>query len=61
MKDKWLFTFPDAAKLLGVGKQKIYDLIARRELPVTYLDGKRRISRFALEEYIERNTDRRIA
>ena len=45
------------AEMLGIGRTKVYDLIASGELPVVVLSGRiKRISAAALREWIEQRT-----
>ena len=48
-----LFTPECVAKLLGVGRAKVYTLIQRRELRSVKVGCSRRISARALSEYVE--------
>jgi excisionase family DNA binding protein len=47
-----LLTIPQAAKRLGLGRNKVYDLI-REGLPVLHIGRAARIPAKALEEFIE--------
>jgi excisionase family DNA binding protein len=44
----------DAARALGIGRTKVYELIRRGELRSVRLDGLRRIPMAALVEYVKR-------
>jgi excisionase family DNA binding protein len=50
--DKVLLTAEEAAEALGVGRCKVFDLIRRGVLRSVKLDGYRRISPAALEEFV---------
>jgi excisionase family DNA binding protein len=47
-----LFTTEEAARLLGIGKCRVYDLIRQRELRSVKVGGSRRISARALHDYV---------
>jgi excisionase family DNA binding protein len=42
----------EAADRLGLGKSKVFELIARGELDSVKIDGARRISERAIDEFI---------
>lgn len=44
----------DAARVLGIGRTKVYELIRRGELRSVRVDGLRRIPVAALVEYVKR-------
>lgn len=46
----------EVARLLNVGRSTVYELIARRELPVIRIGRLVRVPRLALEEWIVANT-----
>ena len=46
----------EAASLLGIGRSKVYELIATGELPVVTVGRSRRVNRLALERWIEAHT-----
>ncbi len=48
-----LFTTEEAARLLSVGKCRVYDLIRQRELRSVKVGASRRISAKALRDYVE--------
>jgi excisionase family DNA binding protein len=50
--EKLLLTPEEAARALGVGRCKVFDLIRRGQLRSVKLDGYRRIQPSALEEFI---------
>ncbi|WP_289008524.1 helix-turn-helix domain-containing protein [uncultured Thermomonospora sp.] len=47
-----LYTVPAAARLLGLGRSKTYELIRSGRIRSVRIDGCRRIPRAALEEFI---------
>ena len=49
-----LFTTEEVARLLSVGKCRVYDLIRQRELRSVTVGASRRVSARALKEYVER-------
>lgn len=49
---KLLLTVREAAEALGIGRSKVYELIARGELASVRIDGCRRIPAVALDEYV---------
>ena len=48
-----LLRIPEVMSMLGLGRTKIYELIATRELPVIRVGKAVRISIVALEKWIE--------
>lgn len=55
--DALLLTAEETAKLLHIGRCKVYDLIRNNELCSIKIGGARRIPRSALEEYVARLLD----
>jgi len=51
--DKLLYTPEEAARALGIGRSKVFDLLARRQLRSVRIDACRRIPASALVEFIE--------
>ena len=49
-----LFSPDEVARMLGVGRTKVYDLIRLRELRSVRVGAMRRVSAFALRDYVER-------
>ena len=49
-----LFTTEEVARLLGIGKCRVYDLIRQRELASVKVGASRRISARALHDYVAR-------
>ena len=47
-----LFTTDEVARLLGIGKCRVYDLIRQRELRSVKVGASRRISAKALADYV---------
>lgn len=55
--DEPLLLKPDqVAKMLGLGRTKVYEMTARGELPVTRIGTAVRVPRRELVEWIERHT-----
>jgi excisionase family DNA binding protein len=52
--DKLLLTPMEAAEVLGVGRSKLYELLATGRLPSVRLDGCRRIANVDLAELVDR-------
>lgn len=52
--DMQLLTVPEAAKVLRIGRNLAYELIARGELPSVRLGRAIRVPRSALERWLER-------
>jgi excisionase family DNA binding protein len=48
-----LFTTEEVARLLSIGKCRVYDLIRQRELRSVKVGASRRISAKALRDYVE--------
>ncbi len=48
-----LLRIPEAAKALGLGRTKIYELIAAGELPVIHVGRAVRVSVTALQKWVE--------
>jgi excisionase family DNA binding protein len=53
-----LLTIVDAARLLGISRSKLYELLADGELPSVRIGRTRRISTSDLEEFVVAHTDR---
>ncbi len=52
--DSLLYRPEDAARVLGIGRSKAYELIATGDLASVQIGRLRRIPRAALEAYVER-------
>ena len=50
--DRLLYRVPEAARMLGLGPSKTWELIARGEIESVKIDGARRIPREAIETYV---------
>ena len=50
----WLVTLPAAARLLGVSRSKLYELVAAGELPTVRIGRSRRIAVADLEQFVRR-------
>jgi excisionase family DNA binding protein len=48
---------PEVATILGLGRSKVYDMIARRELPVVKIGTAVRVPSGKLQRWIEANTE----
>jgi excisionase family DNA binding protein len=48
-----LFTPEEVGRLLGVGRPKVYELIRLREIRSVKVGCSRRVSAFALREYVD--------
>ncbi len=48
-----LLTIPEVAKMLSVGRTKVYGLINRAGLPTVDLDGVKRVSVVSLQQWIK--------
>lgn len=49
-----LYRVPEAARMLGLGKSKTWELIARGEIETIKIDGARRVPAEALADYVKR-------
>ena len=49
-------TINQACERLRLGRSKVYQLIRRKELTVTVIDGRKRITERELERFIDRKT-----
>lgn len=47
-----LFTTDEVARMLGIGRCRVYDLIRQRELRSVKVGASRRVSARALSEYV---------
>lgn len=52
--ERLLYRVPEAAKMLGIGESKMWELLARGEIRGVKIDGARRIPREAIEAYVAR-------
>jgi excisionase family DNA binding protein len=53
---KLLLTPEEAARALGIGRTKLYELLATAKLPSVRIGGSRRVSVDALTEFVRRLT-----
>jgi excisionase family DNA binding protein len=53
ISQRLLLRIPEVMAMLGLGRTKIYQLIATGELPVVRVGRAVRISRAALDEWVE--------
>jgi excisionase family DNA binding protein len=56
-----LLTVIEAARLLGISRSKLYELLADGELPSVRIGRTRRISVIAIDEFVATHTDREPA
>jgi excisionase family DNA binding protein len=52
--ERLLYRVPEAARMLGLGESKMWELLARGEVESVKIDGARRITREAIEAYVRR-------
>ena len=52
-----LLEAPEVARLLGIGRTKVYELIAKRELPVLCIGRCVRVPRAQLQQWIASHTE----
>jgi excisionase family DNA binding protein len=50
----WLVTLPAAARMLGVSRSKLYELVAAGELPTVRIGRSRRVAVSDLEVFVRR-------
>jgi excisionase family DNA binding protein len=53
-----LLRVEEAARILGIGRTKAFEMIARRELPVIRMGRLVRVPRAALDAWIAERTER---
>jgi len=51
--DELAVSVPEAARLLGIGKTKMHDLLANGEIPATKIGARTVVRRAALESWLE--------
>ena len=56
--EQLLLRVMEAAKVLGMGRSKIYDMIAHREIPAIRVGGSIRIPARELERWVDRRARR---
>jgi excisionase family DNA binding protein len=61
VENRQLLRAEEAAHLLGIGRTKIYEMIARGEIPALRIGRLVRVPRDALEEWIADRTEWREA
>ena len=54
--DRLLLRPMEAAQVMGIGRSKVYELLARGEIPSVRIDGFMRIPLDKLKEWIERKS-----
>jgi excisionase family DNA binding protein len=52
--ERLLYRVGEAAEMLGIGRSKAWELVSRGDLPSLKIDGARRVTRAALEDYVAR-------
>lgn len=57
MMDKMLFRVDEAARLIGLGRSKTYEMVASGELPVVRIGRAVRVPAQALEAWIAERTE----
>jgi len=55
-----LLKAPEVAQLLGLGRSKVYEMIASGELPVVRIGSAVRVPREGLVEWIQQNTRKAV-
>jgi excisionase family DNA binding protein len=58
MSSPLVWTIPEAAGLLGIGRSKMYVLAQRGELPVIRIGRRVLVPRAAFEEWVAEHTER---
>ncbi len=56
-----LLSVPEVAKALGLGRTKVYELIATEGLPVIHFGRAVRVSVVSLQRWVERREQQNIA
>ena len=59
--EKLTLSIPEAAKLLGIGNNKMYDLARSKGFPAITLGSRRLISRKGLERWLEEQAAKAMA
>lgn len=52
--DRLLYRVGEAAEMLGISRSKAWELVARGEIESLKIDGSRRVTRQAIEAYVQR-------
>lgn len=52
--ERLLYRVGEAAEMLGICRSKAWELVARGDLESLKIDGSRRVTRQAIEAYVER-------
>jgi excisionase family DNA binding protein len=55
METKMIYTAEETAKLLGIGMNKVYELLIAGEIPSKRIGRKYLISKIALENWLNNN------
>lgn len=53
------YTIKEAAKIIGISPDSVYQATSRKKLPVILKDGKKFITNVAVSEYIKYRTDKK--
>jgi excisionase family DNA binding protein len=53
-QDRMLYRVPETAKILAVSTSKMWEIVLRGDIESLKIDGSRRISRAAIEDYVSR-------
>ncbi len=54
--DSWLLDSREVSELLGIGRTKVFQMMARAELPVVHLGRCVRVPRQALDDWVKNRT-----
>jgi excisionase family DNA binding protein len=57
MSERMLLRVEEVARMLGIGRSTVFEMIGRRELPVLRIGRLVRIPRHALDEWIAERTE----
>ncbi len=54
--DPWLLDSREVSNLLGIGRTKVFQMMARAELPVVHMGRCVRVPRQALQDWVQNRT-----
>jgi excisionase family DNA binding protein len=57
MSERMLLRVEEVARMLGIGRSTVFEMIGRRELPVLRIGRLVRVPRHALDEWIAERTE----
>ena len=57
MSDRMLLRVEEVARMLGIGRSTVFEMIGRHELPVLRIGRLVRIPRHALDEWVAARTE----